>query len=55
MDVSDAIYLLNYLYKSGDSPEPLDCGDADCDGQVNVEDVIYLLNYLYKNGDPPPC
>jgi hypothetical protein len=55
LDMADAIYLLNYLFKADDPPVPMDAGDANCDGQVEIADVIYLLNYLFKNGDPPPC
>lgn len=55
LDVADAIFILNYLYKSGDVPDPLGRGDANCDGLVDLEDVIFLLNYLYKGGEPPPC
>jgi hypothetical protein len=55
LDMADAVYLLNYLFKAEDPPVPLDAGDANCDGQVEIADVIYLLNYLFKNGPPPPC
>jgi hypothetical protein len=55
IDLADAIFLLNYLYRAGDAPSPLEAGDANCNGLVDLEDAIYLLNYLYKGGDPPPC
>lgn len=51
---ADVIWLLNYLYKGGPEPIPLEAGDVNCDGVINSADVVYLLNYLYKNG-PPPC
>ena len=53
--VSDAIYLINYLFKGGPPPDPLEAGDADCQSGVNVADVIYLINYLFKGGPPPGC
>ena len=53
VDVADAIYLLNYLYKGGSAPEPPASGDANADCAIDVADVIYLLNYLYKGGDAP--
>lgn len=53
--VSDAIYLINYLFKGGPAPDPLESGDADCSGAVNVNDVIYLINYLFKGGPVPGC
>lgn len=54
VDLGDAIFLLNYLYKNGPAPNPLSLGDLNCDGEVEMGDIIYLINYLYKNG-PPPC
>ncbi len=54
VDLGDAVYLLNYLFKSQAAP-PITCaGDVNDDGVTDVADVIYLLNYLYKGGDPPP-
>jgi non-lysosomal glucosylceramidase len=50
----DVVYLLNYLFRGGDPPDPLEAGDCNCNGVVSGEDIIYLLNYLYRNG-PPPC
>jgi hypothetical protein len=52
--VSDVVYLINYLFRHGPPPVPLQSGDANCDGIVNVVDVVYLINYLFRNG-PPPC
>lgn len=55
INLSDAIYLLNYLFKGGPEPLPnLRSGDVNCDSVVNLSDVVYLLNFLFKNG-PPPC
>lgn len=54
IDLSDVIYLLNYLYKNGSAPSPVLLGDVDCDDEVGTGDVVYLVNYLYKEG-PAPC
>jgi hypothetical protein len=53
VNVGDAIYLLNYLFKNGDPPVPTAAGDVNADCVVNVGDAIYILNYLFKAGDPP--
>jgi hypothetical protein len=53
VDLADAIFLLNYLFKSGDVPEPMAAGDANGDCVVDLADVVYLLNYLFKGGEPP--
>jgi hypothetical protein len=55
LDLGDVIILLNYLFKGGDPPFPLQTGDTNCDGVVDLGDVIYLLNYLFKGGPEPVC
>jgi hypothetical protein len=52
-NVGDAVYLLNYLFKAGDPPEPLCKGNVNCDEVVDLADAIYILNRLFKHG--PPC
>jgi hypothetical protein len=54
IDISDVVYLINYLFIQGPAPVPLEAGDATCDGVVDASDIVYLLNYLFVNG-PPPC
>ncbi|HEX7400765.1 MAG TPA: SBBP repeat-containing protein [candidate division Zixibacteria bacterium] len=54
VDVGDVVYLINYLFKNGPAPDPLQAGDVNLDAVVDVGDVVYLINYLFKSG-PPPC
>ncbi len=54
VNVADAVYLVNYVFKSGPAPYRLPEGDANCDGSTNVGDVILIVNYVFKAG-PPPC
>jgi hypothetical protein len=52
VSVSDAVYLINYLFKGG--PEPwLAYSDANGDAKISVSDVVYLINYLFKGGSAP--
>jgi hypothetical protein len=53
IDVGDVVYLINYLFRAGDMPIPLESGDCNCDGGCDVGDVVYLINYLFKQGLPP--
>lgn len=53
VEIGDVIYLINYLYKEGSAPDPLQAGDCDCDGVVDLGDVVYLINYLFRQGSPP--
>lgn len=53
VNVADAIFLLNYLFRSGTLPDPPSAGDANGDCQVGLADVLYILNYLYRLGPTP--
>ena len=55
IDLADAIWILNYLFRGGPPPASLKAGDADCSGSVDLGDVVYLLNYLFRGGPPPSC
>jgi hypothetical protein len=60
--VSDVVFLINYLFKGGQAPDPVNLGDVNfCQqnppvepGQPTVADVIYMVNYLFRGG-PAPC
>lgn len=56
INVGDAVYLINYIFKGGPHPMPYnDCGDANCDNKVNVGDAVYMINYVFKGGQAPGC
>lgn len=54
VNLGDAIYILNYLFRGGPLPTPFISGDVNCDDEVNISDAIFLLNYLFREG-PSPC
>jgi len=54
VNIGDAVYLINYIFKGGPAPQPeLAAGDPNCDGSVNIGDAVYLINYIFKGGDMP--
>jgi hypothetical protein len=53
INVTDVVYLINYLFTSGPPPTVFKSGDVNNDNQVNVTDVVYLINYLFVGGPPP--
>lgn len=55
IDIEDVVYLINYLYKNGSAPLPIENGNANCDYVVDLGDVVFLINYLFKGGPAPSC
>jgi hypothetical protein len=58
VNVGDAVYLINFVFKGGPAPKPYaKCsGDANKDCQANVGDAVYVINFVFKGGPAPkPC
>lgn len=51
--ISDAVYLINYIFSGGPAPNPLLAGDADCSNAVTVSDAVYLINHIFSGGSAP--
>jgi len=47
VDLSDAVYLLNFLFKGGKPVECLDTADANDDGIADISDAIEILHVLF--------
>lgn len=54
VSISDAVYLIAYIFSGGPAPTPLISGDADCSGGVNISDAVYLIAHIFGGG-PAPC
>ncbi len=54
VNIGDAVYMINWIFKGGPAPKNLKEADANCDGNPNVGDAVYLINYVFKSG-PAPC
>lgn len=54
-NVSDAVYLISFVFLGGANPTPdaVGSGDADCSGSVNVSDAVYLIQYVFSGGPNP--
>lgn len=52
LDVSDAVFELDYLFGTGSAP-CLDAMDANDDGMVNVADAVFTVMYVFGNGVAP--
>lgn len=50
VDLSDLLFLINYLYLGGPAPAPLFVGDVNGDCSVDLSDLIYFVNTLFLGG-----
>ena len=53
INVSDAVYVINYVFSGGNAPNPCVQGDVNCDSKVNVSDAVYIINFVFSGGKPP--
>ena len=54
VNMSDVVYLIQYIFAGGPPPVQLWIGDVDCSGSINMSDVVYLIQYIFAGG-PAPC
>jgi hypothetical protein len=53
VNVGDAVYLINYIFKHGPAPLLPNLADVNGDCKINVGDAVHLINYIFKSGPPP--
>src|SRR2546422_465402 len=55
VNISDPIFINNWLFSGGTRPGCIEAADANDDGAVNSADSTYLYNFLFQGGSPPPA
>lgn len=55
VNVADAVFIINYVFKGGPAPSVPEAANANCDGNIDVADGVYLINYVFKGGPAPCC
>jgi len=55
LNSADIVFLIDYLFKGGPAPFPLEKGDVNKDCVINSADVTYFQNYMFKRGPRPEC
>ncbi|MBD3218909.1 MAG: hypothetical protein GF310_11580 [candidate division Zixibacteria bacterium] len=54
VNVSDAVYIINYIFVSGaPPPDPIQAGETNCDGSFNISDAVWLILYIFEGGNAP--
>lgn len=55
INIGDAVFVINYVFKHGTVPDPIDGADSNCDSSVNIGDAVYIINFVFKHGAAPGC
>jgi hypothetical protein len=53
LNITDGIYVLNFLFLGGPTPPCLEAANPNDDQAVNITDGIYVLNFLFLGGPAP--
>ena len=53
IDISDLVYLVDYMFAGGPQPPCLDEADVNGDAIIDIADLVYLVDFMF-NGGPPP-
>src|SRR5437867_33000 len=54
LNLSDAVFTLEYLFQGGKEPTCQDAADSNDDGFLNLSDPVHLLSFLFLGRPPPP-
>ena len=54
IDITDAVYIIRYIFAGGQPPIGAQSGDLNCDTVCDVSDAVYLMQYIFADG-PAPC
>jgi hypothetical protein len=55
LDVGDAVFLINFIFKNGTAPVCGKAADANNDCDVDVGDAVYIVHHIFKDGPAPDC
>ena len=55
INILDVTSLIDYLYRTGEPPDPTFAGDVNSSGDINLLDISYMIDFLYRNGLEPVC
>jgi hypothetical protein len=55
LQLTDGIFILNFLFLGGGTPGCTESADADNNGSIQLTDGIFILNFLFLGGDATPA
>lgn len=54
VDISDAVYLITYIFAGGPPPVTMAAADINCDAAIDIGDAVFAIQYIFAGG-PAPC
>ena len=58
VDISDLLYLIDFMFQSGPAPVCFEEADIDASGiePLDISDLVLLIDYMFTGGaEPPAC
>jgi hypothetical protein len=53
VDISDAVFLITYIFAGGIPPYDRNAADENGDCAVDISDAVYLIAYIFSGGPEP--
>lgn len=53
VSVSDAVFMINFIFSRGPEPLPYRSADVNCDRLVTISDAVYLIMWIFGGGTAP--
>jgi hypothetical protein len=53
VNISDAVWIINYVFIGGDPPADMHSSDVNNDCRVNVSDAVGIVNYIFNISQDP--
>jgi hypothetical protein len=54
-DISDLVYLVDYMFTGGPPPPIIDAANINGFGDIDISDLVYIVDYMFTDGPPPTC
>jgi hypothetical protein len=54
-DISDLVYLVDYMFLDGPAPAALASADCNGDGELDISDLVCFVEFMFSQGSAPIC
>ncbi len=53
VDISDLVYLIDYMFRGGPPPPLMNSADVNASCQIDISDLVYVVDYMFLEGPIP--